>query len=122
MKNRAIHVRPELLHSKRTKVQQDVGQPTLTNLCPGAVLGRIISRRNSGCCARTQDLGSIKSFPARVRARDHRPRYRVNSPFEKATMAQGVVTAVLMQNNWQNALNPEVFIRLIRERMPVIST
>src|SRR6266478_3088007 len=122
MKNRAVHIRPELLHSKGTKVQQDVGQPTLANLCPGTVLGRIIRRRNSRCCAGPQDLGSVKSFPARVRARDHRPRYSVKSPFEKAAMAQGVVSAVLMQNNWQNALNPEVFICLVCQRMPIVST
>ncbi len=42
VEDRAVHIRPELLRGKCTKIQQDIGQPALANLGPRAVLGRIV--------------------------------------------------------------------------------
>src|SRR5271156_5574536 len=122
MEDRAVDIWPVLLHGEGAKVQQNVGQPTLTNLRPGAVLGRIVGGGNPRGCAGSQDLGSVEGFLARIVAGDDRSRYGVEPPLDEAAMAERVVAAVLMQHNGQNALNPEIFVCLVREGMPIVST
>src|SRR5580700_2553448 len=56
MKDRVVDIWPELLGSEGAEIQQNVGQPTLSNLGPGAVHGWVVERGDSSSCAGSHNL------------------------------------------------------------------
>ncbi len=103
MEDSVVDIWPELFRCERAEIQQGVGQPALSNLCPGAVLGWVVGRGDSGCYAGSHNLGRVEGFSSRICARDYRSRHCIDAPLDKAAMPQRVVAAVLMQHARQNA-------------------
>ncbi len=47
--------------------------------------------------------------------------HRVEAPLNNAAVAQRVIPAVLMEDAGEYPLNPQIFVCLVRERVPIIS-
>src|ERR1700743_2315537 len=108
MEDGVVDIRPEFLGCEGAEIQQNVGQPALSNLGPGAVLGWVVERGDACGCAGSHNLGCVEGFMPGICAGDDRSRYRIEAPLEKAAMPQGVIAAVLPQEAGQNPFPPTV--------------
>ena len=68
MEDRVVDIRPELFRCERAEIQQNVGQPALSDLRPCAILGRIVGEEipADAPAPRTSDTLKV-SLPESVR-------------------------------------------------------
>ncbi len=116
-----VDVGPELFEGEVGGVDEVAGEPLLADFGPGAVFGGVVEGGDSGCCARSDDLGEVEHLVAVVLAGDEDTGGGVEHAFAETTMAESVEAVVLMEDDGAEAADPEVFVGGVGEGVPVVA-
>lgn len=87
----------------------------MRGLCPVAVLLRIVSGRDAGCCSGAEHLGEIDRILTTIIPRHDETAQRISGAMHEASSAKALVAVFIMKHNRQKRFYKKLLARLVRE-------
>jgi hypothetical protein len=113
--------RPELADHHYSSIEGCIEEPSLPGLCPVAVLLRIVSGRDAGCCSGAEYLGEIDRVLTTVIPRHDETAKGISGAMHEASPAKAVVAVVIMKHNRQKRFHKKLLACLVSEVVPIVT-